>query len=316
MGTGMLRPALACCKLYISEARNAPALRAIERAAAPAAVLVNAFADDAYNRVGYTLVSRLSGGPPPPLHRAAFGVVAAALEAVDLGSHAGAHPRLGVVDHVVFHPLAGARLDDVAALARAVATDIGDKLQVPTYLYGAAHGEGRTLASIRRQLGYFTPTSPDNQWQGASDASSLPVAPDAGPGTPSRSKGVVVVGATAWVDNYNVPLHTSDVEAAKRIARAVSERGGGLRSVQAMGLAHGEGVTEVAATCTTRRGWEQSRCRRKCGSSPLRRGSPSGKGTSPTSHRRRSSRCICNQLKLRLPNTDILTLASAPCMNR
>lgn len=133
-GSGMLRPALACCKLYISEARNAAALRAIERAAAelhPAAVLVNAFADDAYNRTGYTLVSRLSGGDsaPPPLHRAAFGVVAAALEAVDFGSHAGAHPRLGVVDHVVFHPLAGAHLDDVAALARAVATDIGDKLQ-------------------------------------------------------------------------------------------------------------------------------------------------------------------------------------------
>jgi glutamate formiminotransferase len=115
---------------------------------------------------------------------------------------------------------------------------------VPTYLYGAAHGEGRTLASVRRQLGYFTPNSPGNhQWQGAS---LQPVAPDAGPAMPSRSKGVVVVGATAWVDNYNVPLRASDVEAAKRIARAVSERGGGLRSVQAMGLAHGEGATEVA----------------------------------------------------------------------
>jgi len=135
-GAAMLRPALACCKLYISEARNAPALRAIERAAAglrPAAVLVNAFADDAYNRVGYTLVSPLAGASgdsaPPPLHRAAFGVVAAALEAVDFGVHAGAHPRLGVVDHIAFHPLAGAHLDDVAALTRAVAADIGDKLQ-------------------------------------------------------------------------------------------------------------------------------------------------------------------------------------------
>ena len=66
------------------------------------------------------------------------------------------------------------------------------------------------------------------------------------PATLSRSKGVVAIGATAWVDNYNVPVHTPDVAAAKRIARAVSERGGGLRSVQAMGLAHGEGVTEVA----------------------------------------------------------------------
>ena len=117
---------------------------------------------------------------------------------------------------------------------------------VPTYLYGAAHRDGRTLASIRRQLGYFTPNSPGEQWRGAPDSSSLPVAPDAGPATPSRSKGVVAIGATAWVDNYNVPVHTPDVAAAKRIARAVSERGGGLRSVQAMGLAHGEGVTEVA----------------------------------------------------------------------
>ncbi|XP_066371404.1 formiminotransferase cyclodeaminase-like protein isoform X2 [Miscanthus floridulus] len=252
----MVRPALACCKLYISEARNAGALRAIERAAAglrPAAVLVNAFADDDYNRVGYTLVSPLAGdvaASPPPLHRAAFRVVAAALEAVDFGAHAGAHPRLGVVDHVAFHPLAGARLEDVAALTRAVAADIGDKLQVPTYLYGAAHKDGRTLASIRRQLGYFTPTSPDGeQWRGAPDAwpsSPLPVAPDAGPGTPSRSKGVVVVGATAWVDNYNVPVRTADVGAARRIARAVSERGGGLASVQAMGLARGDGAAEVA----------------------------------------------------------------------
>ena len=138
--TRMVRPALACCKLYISEARNAGALRAIERAAAalsPAAALVNVFADDVYNRVGYTLVSPLAGdgtGEAPPLHRAAFRVVAAALEAVDLGAHAGAHPRLGVVDHVAFHPLAGGRLEDVAALTRAVAADIGENLQGPLLL--------------------------------------------------------------------------------------------------------------------------------------------------------------------------------------
>lgn len=117
---------------------------------------------------------------------------------------------------------------------------------MPTYLYGAAHRDGRTLASIRRQLGYFTPTSPGGeQWHGAPD-SLLPVAPDAGPRTSSASNGVVVVGATPWVDNYNVPLATTDVSVARRIARAVSERGGGLACVQAMGLAHGDGATEVA----------------------------------------------------------------------
>jgi hypothetical protein len=71
-------------------------------------MLVNAFADDAYNRVSYTLVSPLVRGcgdsALPPLHRTAFGVVEAALEAVDFGAHAGAHPRLGVVDHIAFHP--------------------------------------------------------------------------------------------------------------------------------------------------------------------------------------------------------------------
>jgi hypothetical protein len=52
------------------------------------------------------------------------------------------------------------------------------------------------------------------------------------------------------------------------------------------------------ATCSTRRGWEQSRCRRGYGSWPPRRASPSGKATSPTSHRRRSYACTCNQLTL------------------
>ncbi|KAM0913876.1 hypothetical protein ACQ4PT_011860 [Festuca glaucescens] len=113
---------------------------------------------------------------------------------------------------------------------------------VPTFLYGAAHREGRTLAAIRRQLGYFN--SPrDAQWRGpllaGTDTTPLPVAPDAGPDTPSAAKGVLVLGATAWVDNYNVPLRTADVDAVRRI-------GGGLRSVQATGLAHGDGGAEVA----------------------------------------------------------------------
>ncbi|XP_040380909.1 glutamate formimidoyltransferase [Oryza brachyantha] len=252
MAMAMRPTMLACCKLYISESRNASALRAIEQAAragaGAGAVLVNRFTDDAYNRVGYTLVAPLlPARPPSPLRHAVFGMVRAALEAIDFGAHAGTHPRLGAVDHICFHPLAQASLRHVADLAGDVASDIGDKLQVPTFLYGAAHREGRTLATIRRQLGYFKPNSSGDQWRGAPDTHTLPVAPDAGPSEGSaRSKGVVVVGATGWVDNYNVPVYTADVEAARRIARAVSERGGGLRSVQAMGLAHGDGVVEVA----------------------------------------------------------------------
>ena len=62
----------------------------------------------------------------------------------------------------------------------------------------------------------------------------------------TQAKGVVVIGVTQWVDNYNVPILSTNIAAVRRIAKQVSGRGGGLPSVQAMALAHGEDVTEVA----------------------------------------------------------------------
>lgn len=62
----------------------------------------------------------------------------------------------------------------------------------------------------------------------------------------TQEKGVVVIGATRWVDNYNVPIFSTDIAVVRRIAKQVSGRGGGLPSVQAMALEHGEDVTEVA----------------------------------------------------------------------
>ena len=56
----------------------------------------------------------------------------------------------------------------------------------------------------------------------------------------------MVIGATKWVDNYNVPLLSSDINAVRRIAKRVSGRGGGFPTVQAMALEHGKGVIEVA----------------------------------------------------------------------
>lgn len=55
-----------------------------------------------------------------------------------------------------------------------------------------------------------------------------------------------MIGATRWVDNYNVPVFSSNVAAVRRLAKQVSGRGGGLPSVQAMALAYGENITEVA----------------------------------------------------------------------
>ncbi|KAH6795458.1 hypothetical protein C2S51_036444 [Perilla frutescens var. frutescens] len=245
----MLKQMLACCKVYISESRNKAALVAIERAAKliPEAPIINKFEDATYNRVGYTLVSEIGTSPnSSPLRNAVFEMVKAAFEAIDLGLHCGSHPRLGVVDHICFHPLAGLALDCVAETAKSLAADVGSGLQVATFLYGAAHHEGRSLDSIRRELGYFKPNASGNQWVGGPESETLQLNPDEGPPRAVQRKGVVVIGATQWVDNYNVPLFSTDMAAVRRIAKRISGRGGGLPSVQSMALAHGKGIIEVA----------------------------------------------------------------------
>ncbi|XP_027342508.1 formimidoyltransferase-cyclodeaminase-like [Abrus precatorius] len=244
----MLKSILGCCKVYISESRNRSALESIERAAKlfPLAPIINKFEDVAYNRVGYTLVSDLAPSEPCHLTNAVLAMVKAAFDTVDFQMHSGTHPRLGVVDHICFHPLVGASLDQAARNARCLAIDMGSSLQVSTYLYGAAHEEGRTLDSIRRIFGYFKPNSSENQWIGGLKSDSVLLKPDCGPSQVTSTKGVAVIGATNWVDNYNVPVLSSDISAVRRIAKRVSGRGGGLASVQAMALAHGEGVIEVA----------------------------------------------------------------------
>ncbi|KAF9588790.1 hypothetical protein IFM89_015678 [Coptis chinensis] len=94
--------------------------------------ILNKFLDEAYNRVGYTLVSEFSPTQLQDyssLRGAVVSMVKAALETIDLESHCGTHPRLGIVDHICFHPLAQTSLDQTAWLARSVAADTGYNLE-------------------------------------------------------------------------------------------------------------------------------------------------------------------------------------------
>lgn len=127
---------LLCCKIFISESRNQTALNSIEQAALleREAVIVNKFPDRAYNRVRYTIVSYVAHdvtGTPiySPLHQTILRMVEAAYGTINLENHSGAHPRLGVVDDIMFHPLAQASLEDASWLAKAVARDIGNIFQ-------------------------------------------------------------------------------------------------------------------------------------------------------------------------------------------
>ncbi|KAI3964929.1 hypothetical protein MKW92_031269 [Papaver armeniacum] len=153
--------------------------------------------DEAYNRLGYTIVSKFTPNAldgSGAFRKAVVAVVKAAFDSIDFELHCGTHPRLGVFP-------------------------------------------GGWI--IRRQLGYFKPNSEGNQWAGALGSDSLPLKPDEGPYQATPTKGVVVVGATQWIDNYNMPIFTNKITAVCRISRRVSGRGGGFPSVQAMALAHG-----------------------------------------------------------------------------
>ncbi|BBN05055.1 hypothetical protein MPTK1_3g09890 [Marchantia polymorpha subsp. ruderalis] len=252
------RLALACCKLYISDSKNVKALETIERAARSQrlAPLLHIFEDKEYNRVGYTLA-----GPIPfpshdqkkhpfvpektlPIRSAVMAMVKAAVDSIDLQEHVGSHPRLGVVDHLCFHAIGSASLEQAASLARTVAADIASDLQVPTFVYGAAHEDRRPLDAIRRELGYFRCNSLGH-WEGTPELPSE-LSPDFGPSIASPKTGVVVVGACPWVMNYNVPIQSTDLVTGRKIAKKVSERGGGLADVQAMALLHGEARMEIA----------------------------------------------------------------------
>ena len=93
---------------------------------------MNNFVDVAYNRVVYTVVSRLtqkSSQDSCPLKDAAFAMVNAALETIAFKLPSGTHPPLGVVDHICFHPLAHTYLDQAAAIAKSLASDLGSKLK-------------------------------------------------------------------------------------------------------------------------------------------------------------------------------------------
>ncbi|XP_076944002.1 formiminotransferase cyclodeaminase-like protein [Bidens hawaiensis] len=234
---------LYCGKVYISGARNKPALESIERAAKmfPDTAIVNKFDDETYNRVCYTLVSKSTDS----LKNAVFSMFNAAYEAVDFDQHSGTHPRLGVVDHVCFHPLGSTSVQQVALIARALAKDVGSILKVPCYTYGAAHKDQRLLDAVRRELGYFKPNVTGQQWSGGLESEVLPLEPDEGPTQVVKAKGVVVIGASGWVVNYNAPVFCKDIGVVRRIARRVSGRGGGLASVQSIALVHDD-VIEVA----------------------------------------------------------------------
>ncbi len=214
------------CIPNVSEGRRGDVVASLAEAAvsaAPDVVLLDRTSDADHNRSVLTFL-----GDGEALVAAMTALVGAALAAIDLRKHAGAHPRVGAVDVIPFVPVRGATTADCVALARTLGRTLADRYGLPVYLYedAASTPDRRNLANIRKgEFEGLAKKMEDPAWK-----------PDFGPSAPHVSGGAVVVGARAPLIAYNVNLGTADLAVADRIAKAIRHLSGGYRFVKAMGV--------------------------------------------------------------------------------
>ena len=121
-----------------SEGRDAAVVRAIGRALAERAELLDVHTDPDHNRSVFTLVAE-----EDELLEALLAAVACARERIDLRRHDGAHPRVGAADVVPVVPVRPADLGRAKRAALQVGERIGGELELPVFLYGElAPGRG------------------------------------------------------------------------------------------------------------------------------------------------------------------------------
>jgi glutamate formiminotransferase / 5-formyltetrahydrofolate cyclo-ligase len=201
-------------------------------------MLLDRTSDVSHNRSVFTMAGDAAG-----LRGAMVSLFEAAVRLIDMRLHTGVHPRIGAIDVVPFVPLEGATMAACVALVEEVAAEVGARLGVPVYLYeeAARQPERRRLEQIRRgQFEGLAAKMRDPAWR-----------PDFGPAEPHPSAGASVIGARMPLIAYNINLTSDNLDAARAIAVAIRESGGGLRCVKAMGVRLAErGIAQVSMNLT------------------------------------------------------------------
>jgi glutamate formiminotransferase / formiminotetrahydrofolate cyclodeaminase len=226
------------CVPNFSEGRDPAKVDAIvEAMKIPGVYLLDREMDADHNRCVITLV-----GERDPIQEAAIRGVGKAAELIDLTKHQGAHPRMGAADVIPFIPIDGVTIEDCVAMARHVGAEIAKRFQIPVYLYEAAAAtpERQNLENIRR-----------GQFEGIrADIATNPARkPDFGEPRVHPTAGATVVGARKFLIAYNVFLNTSDIDIAKKVAKAVRFSNGGLRFVKGAGFLV-RGLAQVSMNLT------------------------------------------------------------------
>ena len=191
--------------------------------AVPGCTLFDVQSDGNHNRCVFTLI-----GSPASIEEAAFQLAKKAVETIDMTKHEGQHPRMGAVDVIPFVPQMDVSVEECVEISKRVAQRCWDELGLPSFLYedSATRPERKNLASCRK-----------GQFEGMPEKLLQPDwAPDYGERKIHPTAGITAIGARMPLIAFNVNLDTSDVEIAKKIAKAIRGSSGGFRSCKAIGI--------------------------------------------------------------------------------
>ena len=177
--------------------------------------------DDYYNRLVVSFV-----GNEKSVLKAALNSSVKAIELIDMRRHKGQHPRFGAVDIIPFVPIKNATIQDCTKLAKKFGKTLAEKCDIPVYLYGeaATSAERSDLDWIRK--GEYEELKEMIKKQNRK--------PDFGPNHAHPTAGATATGARKIMVGFNVNLGTTDLSIAKKIAKALHAKKGGLAYVKAM----------------------------------------------------------------------------------
>ncbi len=189
--------------------------------------------DDDYNRAVVTFL-----GAPQPVKQAALAASTKAIELIDMTMHKGQHPRFGAVDVVPFIPILNVTMEECILISKEFGEEFAAQNDVPVYLY-----ENSASRPDRKDI--------DNIRKGEYEALALRIKnsehkPDYGPTEFRPKSGATITGARKVMVGLNINLGTSDLAIAKKVAKAIHLRKGGLVNIKAMGTKlEDRGITQI-----------------------------------------------------------------------
>jgi glutamate formiminotransferase len=162
----------------------------------------------------------------------------AAVEAIDMRRHLGAHPAIGALDVCPVVWLREADREVAREEAEEAAHHIAREARVPVFLYGelASHPRRREraffrdggLVELRRRM------------------ATGELRPDYGPQVPHPTAGATLVTARPPLAAFNVELRGIDLAGAREVAARLREAGGGPQGVRAIAVDLGGGRHQVS----------------------------------------------------------------------